>query len=72
MRCWSVLNVFNANARKISGNSCFTPGFKGEWMAVKNEKLFVGGLGKEWTTASGEVLHSHPQWIKVIDKDVSR
>jgi len=41
-------------------------------MAVKNEKLFVGGLGKEWTTASGEVLHSHPQWIKVIDKDVSR
>ena len=28
-------------------------GFKGEWMAVKDHTLYVGGLGKEWTTADG-------------------
>ena len=28
-------------------------GFKSEWMAVKGHRLFVGGLGKEWTSTSG-------------------
>lgn len=41
-------------------------GFKAEWMAVKDERLFVGGLGKEWTTTSGEVLNNNPEWVKVI------
>ena len=45
-------------------------GFKGEWMAVKDEKLYVGGLGKEWTTTDGEYVHSYPQWVKSIDKEV--
>ncbi len=27
--------------------------FKGEWMTVKNHHLYVGGLGKEWTTQDG-------------------
>ena len=40
-------------------------------MAVKDEKLYIGGLGKEWTTPDGTVLHSNPQWVKVLDKDVS-
>ena len=38
---------------------------------MKDEKLYIGGLGKEWTTANGVFVHSYPQWIKVIDKDVS-
>ena len=25
-------------------------GMKCEWMTVKDEHLYVGGLGKEWTT----------------------
>ena len=45
-------------------------GFKGEWMTVKNEKLYVGGLGKLWTTQDGRVLHDNPQWVKSIDKEV--
>nr|CAB3227546.1 soluble calcium-activated nucleotidase 1 [Phallusia mammillata] len=53
------------------GDGKQTKGFKGEWMAIKDEKLFVGGLGKEWTTATGEVLHNNPQWIKTVDKDGS-
>ena len=28
-------------------------GFKGEWMTAKNGLLYVGGLGKVWTTTTG-------------------
>lgn len=41
-------------------------GFKAEWMAVKDEHLYVGGLGKEWTTTKGEVVNDHPEWVKVV------
>ncbi|NXD16682.1 CANT1 nucleotidase, partial [Nothocercus nigrocapillus] len=41
-------------------------GFKAEWLAVKDEHLYVGGLGKEWTTATGEVLNENPEWVKVV------
>lgn len=44
----------------------FCPGFKAEWLAVKDEHLYVGGLGKDWTTATGEVLNQNPEWVKVI------
>jgi len=39
-------------------------GFKGEWFAVKDEHLYVGGLGKEWTTPDGEVLNFNPMHVK--------
>lgn len=42
------------------------PGFKAEWLAVKDERLYVGGLGKEWTTTTGEVVNDHPEWVKVV------
>uniref|UniRef100_A0A3P9LSW6 Soluble calcium-activated nucleotidase 1 n=2 Tax=Oryzias latipes TaxID=8090 RepID=A0A3P9LSW6_ORYLA len=48
------------------GDGSVSKGFKAEWMAVKDERLFVGGLGKEWTTTSGEVLNNNPEWVKVI------
>lgn len=41
-------------------------GFKSEWATVKDEQLYVGSMGKEWTTASGEFVHNDPQWVKVI------
>lgn len=41
-------------------------GFKCEWMTVKDAKLYVGGLGKEWTTPQGVLVNHNPQWIKVI------
>ena len=28
-------------------------GFKAEWMTVKDQRLHIGGLGKEWTTQDG-------------------
>lgn len=41
-------------------------GFKAEWLAVKEERLYVGSLGKEWTTTTGKVLHENPEWVKVV------
>lgn len=41
-------------------------GFKAEWLAVKDEHLYVGGLGKEWTTTTGEVVNENPEWVKVV------
>nr|XP_023659441.1 soluble calcium-activated nucleotidase 1 isoform X1 [Paramormyrops kingsleyae] len=48
------------------GDGSVSKGFKAEWMAVKDEHLCVGGLGKEWTTTKGEVVNDHPEWVKVV------
>uniref|UniRef100_A0A914EDL4 Apyrase n=1 Tax=Acrobeloides nanus TaxID=290746 RepID=A0A914EDL4_9BILA len=42
--------------------------FKTEWMAIKNDELYVGGYGKEWTDLNGNILNYNPMWIKVIDR----
>ena len=34
---------------------------------MKDGKLYVGGLGKEWTTTNGELVNLHPQWVKIVD-----
>ncbi|XP_076365672.1 soluble calcium-activated nucleotidase 1 [Tachypleus tridentatus] len=41
-------------------------GFKCEWATVKDGHLYVGGLGKEWTSPQGELLNYNPQWVKVV------
>lgn len=35
-------------------------------MAVKDRKMYIGGLGKEWTTPKGELVNHNPQWIKIV------
>ncbi|XP_056266229.1 soluble calcium-activated nucleotidase 1b [Pseudoliparis swirei] len=50
------------------GDGSVSKGFKAEWLAVKDEHLYVGGLGKEWTTTSGEVVNDHPEWVKVVGR----
>lgn len=35
-------------------------------MTVKDRHLWVGGLGKEWTTTKGEFVNNYPQWVKVV------
>jgi len=44
-------------------------GFKCEWSAVKDNVLYVGGLGKEWTSPEGKVISQDPQWVKTITAD---
>ncbi len=41
-------------------------GFKAEWATVKDKSLYVGGLGKEWTTITGELVNFDPQWVKSV------
>ncbi|KAL8593245.1 hypothetical protein ACOMHN_009899 [Nucella lapillus] len=48
------------------GNGKASKGFKCEWATVKGQHLYVGGLGKEWTTTTGKVVNLNPQWVKAI------
>nr|XP_012611646.1 soluble calcium-activated nucleotidase 1 isoform X1 [Microcebus murinus]XP_012611647.1 soluble calcium-activated nucleotidase 1 isoform X1 [Microcebus murinus] len=48
------------------GDGTVEKGFKAEWLAVKDEHLYVGGLGKEWTTPTGDVVNENPEWVKVV------
>lgn len=41
-------------------------GFKSEWATVKDEVLYVGSMGKEWTTATGEFESYDPMYVKAI------
>ena len=41
-------------------------GFKAEWSTVVGDKLVVGGLGKEWTTQTGDILNHDPMWVKEV------
>ena len=42
-------------------------GFKCEWMTVKDNKLYIGSIGKEWTNGKGEILSQDPMYVKTID-----
>ena len=33
---------------------------------MKDKCLWVGGLGKEWTTITGELVNFDPQWVKSV------
>lgn len=35
-------------------------------MAVKDKHLWIGGLGKEWTTTEGEFVNNNPEWVKEV------
>lgn len=48
------------------GNGRVTKGFKCEWATVKDQHLYVGGLGKEWTSSTGKLINFNPQWVKII------
>jgi len=53
----------------MDGNGRSTKGFKCEWATVKDDTMYIGGLGKEWTTVDGEILSRDPQWVKTIDSE---
>ncbi|XP_065340979.1 soluble calcium-activated nucleotidase 1 [Cloeon dipterum] len=44
-------------------------GFKSEWATCANGRLWVGGLGKEWTTSKGELVNYDPMWVKRVAPD---
>ena len=48
------------------GDGSESKGFKCEWATVKDEHLYVGGLGKEWTTPEGQLINFNPMFVKRI------
>ncbi|KAI6656523.1 hypothetical protein LOD99_1319 [Oopsacas minuta] len=54
---WVLLTDGDGNDKK---------GFKAEWMTIKDNTLYVGGLGKEWTSIQGEYINDNPMHIKII------
>lgn len=48
------------------GETISAKGFKSEWSTVKNEQLYVGSMGKEWTNAGGDFQNYNPMMVKVI------
>ncbi|XP_053607423.1 apyrase [Plodia interpunctella] len=49
------------------GNGYAEKGFKSEWATVKDDILYVGSMGKEWTTAAGNFQSYDPMWVKAIN-----
>lgn len=51
------------------GNGRSVKGFKSEWATVKDEYLYVGSMGKEWTSGDGEYINDDPMFIKQVNID---
>jgi len=52
------------------GDGFSTKGMKIEWATVKDDLLYIGSFGKEFTTPNGShVLHENNFWVSTIDKD---
>ncbi|KAK5640785.1 hypothetical protein RI129_009332 [Pyrocoelia pectoralis] len=53
----------------MDGNGRATKGFKSEWATVKNKLMYVGSIGREWTSNEGAFSNStytNPEYIKTI------
>lgn len=50
----------------MDGDGRSAKGFKSEWASVKDEVLFVGSMGKEWTTANGDFESYDPMYVKAV------
>lgn len=50
----------------MDGDGRASKGFKSEWATVKDEILYVGSMGKEWTTAAGEFGSYDPMYVKAV------
>lgn len=51
----------------MDGNGRSNKGFKSEWATVKDKHLYVGSMGKEWTTNDGDFQNYDPMYVKVIN-----
>ncbi|TDG43530.1 hypothetical protein AWZ03_010036 [Drosophila navojoa] len=50
----------------LDGNGHNAKGFKSEWATVKQHTLYVGSMGKEWTTSMGDYENNNPMYVKAI------
>ncbi|SPP88398.1 soluble calcium-activated nucleotidase 1 [Drosophila guanche] len=50
----------------LDGDGHSAKGFKSEWATVKQQTLYVGSMGKEWTTGMGDFENNNPMYVKAI------
>nr|CAL26006.1 CG5276 [Drosophila melanogaster]CAR93147.1 CG5276-PA [Drosophila melanogaster] len=50
----------------LDGDGHSAKGFKAEWATVKEQTLYVGSMGKEWTTSAGDFENNNPMYVKAI------
>ncbi|KMZ04251.1 apyrase [Drosophila simulans] len=50
----------------LDGDGHSAKGFKAEWATVKDQTLYVGSMGKEWTTSAGDFENNNPMYVKAI------
>lgn len=50
----------------LDGNGISGKGYKGEWATVKDQILYVGSMGKEWTSTTGEFMNDNPMYVKEV------
>ncbi|XP_075160494.1 apyrase [Haematobia irritans] len=50
----------------LDGNGYNAKGFKSEWATVKDRLLYVGSMGKEWTTGIGDFENENPMFVKIV------
>ncbi|XP_055375316.1 soluble calcium-activated nucleotidase 1 [Condylostylus longicornis] len=48
------------------GDGSIAKGFKAEWATVKDRLLYVGSMGKEWTSSQGDFENENPMWVKTV------
>ena len=60
---WQILADGDGNSNK---------GFKGEWMTVKDRKLYVGGIGMEYVLPNGAIASEGGKFVKIIEDQTSR
>ncbi|XP_030078770.1 soluble calcium-activated nucleotidase 1-like [Drosophila hydei] len=50
----------------LDGDGHNAKGFKSEWATVKQHTLYVGSMGKEWTTSMGDFENNNPMYVKAV------
>eukprot|EP01126_Amoeba_proteus_P009124 TRINITY_DN13464_c0_g1_i10.p1 TRINITY_DN13464_c0_g1~~TRINITY_DN13464_c0_g1_i10.p1 ORF type:complete len:268 (-),score=22.88 TRINITY_DN13464_c0_g1_i10:20-823(-) len=54
----------------FGGDTDKEKGFKCEWMTVKDDELYIGSMGKEWTRPTGPP-NPDPLWVKKVSSTTS-
>ena len=53
----------------MEGNGDNDKGQKTEWATVKDDKLYAGSFGKEYTNPDGSIKNTNNMWVSVIDSN---
>ena len=54
----------------MEGDGNTDKGFKCEWMAVKDNHLYIGSFGKEYTNPDGSLKNKNNNWVMVFDANL--